>query len=123
MSQAIKAFMGVFFLLMLLLLGVGILSAQMDVSDALNYKSDMIAEIENSNYSPAVLNACIRQATDNGYTVEIKTYAPQKGTVTYTEPNVKDTTDVVMAEIILTYPYRIGILDSVTNHQVRGFAR
>lgn len=123
MSQIIKAFMGIFFLMMLLLLGVGILSAQMDVADALDYKSDMIAEIENSNYSPKVLNACIRQAMDNGYSVEIKTYTPEKSTVTYTRPNVTDTTDVVMAEVIITYPYRIGILESVTNHQVRGFAR
>ena len=36
MSQVIKSFMGVFFLLSMLLLGIGILSAQTDVADALD---------------------------------------------------------------------------------------
>ena len=41
----------------------------------------------------------------------------------YTTPSAGDTTDVMMAEVVLTYPYRIGFLNSVTEHQVRGYAR
>lgn len=123
MSQVLKAFMGMFFIFMMLLLGIGILSAQVDVSNALDYKSDVVAELENSNYSPSVINSCIQQAVDNGYTIEIKTYTPGNSTVTYTRPNAADTTDVVMAEVTLTYPYTIGFLNEVTDHQVRGFAR
>ena len=62
MSQVIKSFMGVFFLLSMLLLGIGILSAQTEVADALDYKADIIAELENSNYNAKVMEACIRQA-------------------------------------------------------------
>ncbi len=123
MSQVLKAFMGMFFLLALLLLGVGILSAQTDVSDALDYKADIIAELENSNYNAEVLNACIRQANENGYSLEITTYAQENRVVSYTAPNAVDTTEVVMAEVKLTYPYRIGFLNALTEHQVRGYAR
>ena len=67
MSQVIKSFTGVFFMLLVLLLGTGVLSAQMDASNALSYKADLVAELENSNFSPQVLNGCIQQAIDNGY--------------------------------------------------------
>ena len=123
MSQVIKSFLGVFFLLSMLLLGIGILSAQTDVADALDYKADIIAELENSNYNAKVMEACIRQAKESGYEVEITTYTPEKQTAVYTTDNVSDTTDVVMAEVKLTYPYRIGFLNAVTDHQVRGYAR
>lgn len=123
MSQVFKSFMGVFFILILLLFGMGIISAQMDVSHALDYKSDIVTELENSNYNSDVLNACIRQAADNGYVVQVRTYSTGGASVLYTAPNAADTTGVVMAEVTLTYPYTIGFLNSVTNHTVRGYAR
>lgn len=123
MSQILKAFLGMFFIMVLLFLGMGIVSAQMEVSDALDYKSDIVAELENSNYSPQVINACIRQAIANGYSIEVKTFVPGQSAKTYTQPNASDTTGVVMAEIKLTYSYSIGILNMVTKHQVRGYAR
>lgn len=123
MSQVVKSFMGMFFILMILLLGAGILSAQVNVANAQDYKADVIAELENSNYSPNVLNGCIRQAVENGYSIKIKTYAPGKTTASYTTPSVVDTSGVVMAEVKLSYPYRIGFLNSETWHQIRGYAR
>lgn len=123
MSQVIKAFLGLFFMISLILLGSGILAAQMDVSDALDYKADIIAELENSNFNSDVLNACIRQAQENGYKLEVKTFSEGGASVCYTDPSAVDTKNVVMAEVKLTYPYRIGFLNAVTEHQVRGFAR
>lgn len=123
MSQVLKTFMGVFFMLLVLLLGTGVLSAQMDASNAISYKSDLVAELENSNYSPRVINGCIEQAIESGYEISIKTYKKGGAVQVYTSPCAGDTRDVVMAEVILTYPYRIGFLNSVTRHQVRGYAR
>lgn len=123
MSQVIKSFTGVFFLLLVVLLGTGILSAQMDASNAISYKADLVVELENSNYSAQVMNGCIAQAIENGYGICIKTYTEGGSVCVYTTPSAGDTTDVVMAEVVLTYPYRIGFLNSVTEHQVRGYAR
>jgi len=123
MSQVFKSFMGVFFILLVLFLGTGIVSAQIDVSHALDYKADLVAELENSNYSAQVINGCIAQAAEQGYGISIKTFTEGGGTKVYTTPSASDTTDVVMAEVVLTYPYRIGFLNSITEHQVRGYAR
>ncbi len=122
MSQVIKSFTGVFFMLLVLLLGTGVLSAQMDASNALSYKADLVAELENSNFSPQVLNGCIQQAIDNGYKISVKTFTRGGAARVYITPSAGDTRDVVMAEVVLTYPYRIGFLNSVTEHQVRGYA-
>ena len=123
MSQVFKVFMGVFFLVLLLLTGVGIISAQLDVTAALDYKADIVTELENSNYNPQVINACIEQAQENGYQLEIRTFVSGGASTSYVSPNASDTKDVVMAEVILTYPYRMIFLETFLEHQVRGYAR
>ena len=123
MSQILKTFTGVFFLLLLVFLGTGILTAQMDVSTAISCKADTITKLENSNYNADVLNACIADAIRQGYEIEIVTYTEGRRIVRYQTPTASDTADVVMAEVRLTYPYRIAFLNSVTKHQIRGYAR
>ncbi|MBO5372424.1 MAG: hypothetical protein J6A75_06870 [Lachnospiraceae bacterium] len=123
MSQVFKTFMGVFFILILLLTGVGIISAQMDVSAALNYKTDVVTELENSNYNAEVINACITQAKDKGYEIKIRTFVSGGASTVYVSPNVSDTTDVVMAEVVLTYPYKMFFLETALKREVRGYAR
>lgn len=123
MSQIVKMFMGIFFLLMLSFLGIGIISAQLEVIQAQDYKADVIAELENSNYSPSVINACITQAEECGYNIAVKLYKKGQEAILYTQPQVTETKEVQMAEVIVSYPYSIGFLNSFTKHQVRGFAR
>lgn len=123
MSQIVKAFSGIFFLLLLLFLGIGIVSAQMDVEKAKDYKSDIVMEIENSNYSVSVLNACIEQAKANGYDIAITVYQENGVANTYAEANVTNTKGAYLAEILLTYHYGIGILNTSTEHSIRGFSR
>jgi len=123
MNQVVKSFLGIFFLLVLLFTGVGIISAQIHVSAALDYKSAVVTQLENSNYSPAVMNACITQATESGYTLEIRTFSMGNAVQTYTAANVTDTSDVIMAEVILNYPYEIPFLQISVGQQVRGYAR
>lgn len=123
MSQVFKSFMGVFFILVLLFTGIGIISAQIEVSHALNYKSDIITELENSNYSPEVMNACITQASANGYALEIRTFVDGGGSKVYSLPDVSDTADVVMAEVVLTYPFKMIFLETPIEQKIRGYAR
>lgn len=123
MNQVVKSFLGIFFLLVLIFTGVGIISAQINVSAALDYKSAVVTQLENSNYSPTVMNACIQQAADSGYVLEIRTFVKGKSMQVYTSPNVTDTSDVTMAEVILNYPYKIPFLQVSVNQQVRGYAK
>ncbi len=111
MGQVIKAYVGIFFLLLVGLVGAGVIAAGAQVSAARSYHADVVGEIECSNFSPSVIEACKQQAARAGYALEVK--------------------DVVfdaslnrrMAEVILTFDYAVPVLNLVSEHEVRGFAR
>lgn len=124
MSQVIKAFTGVFFLMLLALLGSGIVSAQMDSAYARDYKEAVVAEIENSGCCENVMNACIVQAREDGYELTMTVYqsgeepivvgAEAEGTIM--------AENVEMVEILLNYDYSIPFLNYMSRHSLRGYA-
>lgn len=111
MGQIIKTYLGIFFLLVTGMVGIGVVTAGIQSANARNYHADVISEIECSNFNAAVVAVCQQQAKEAGYELEVKTvdYNPQE--------------HVKMAEIILHYEYAIPMLNLVTDHQVRGFAK
>ncbi len=111
MGQVIKAYLGVVFLLLMGLVGIGIVAAGMEVNAARNYHADVIAEIECSNFHPAVIDACKSQAQEAGYCLEVEKLA-------YDAEGKEQT-----AEVVLSFDYAIPILNLVSDHKVRGFAR
>lgn len=111
MGQIMKAYLGIFFLLVTGMVGIGVVTAGIQSANARNYHADVINEIECSNFNDAVVAACCQQAKDAWYELEVKTmaYDPQEHMKT--------------AEIVLHYEYAIPILNLVTDHQIRGFAK
>lgn len=81
------------------------------ISDAKEYKADIIAEIENSNFNPKVIDACKTQAETMGYEVQI------------TNCVYDDRQDIRSAEVILWYTYRIPLLGIEEKRITRGIAR
>ena len=71
MPVIIKSFMGIFFFALIVFLGAGILNYQTEVDRASGYKQDVIQELQNSNFAPSVLNACIQAGTEQNYNVSI----------------------------------------------------
>ena len=111
MGQILKAYLGIFFLLIIGLVGIGVVAAGAEVSAARNYHADVIGEIECSNFNPAVVAACKSQAQESGYQLTIADM------VYDAESNQQ------MAEVILSFEYAIPILNLVSNREIRGFAR
>ena len=111
MGQVIKAYLGIFFLLLMGLVGIGVVAAGMEVNAARNYHADVVTEIECSNFHPAVIDACKSQAQKAGYRLEVER-------ISYDAEGKEQ-----MAEVVLTFHYSIPILDLVSDHKVRGFAR
>lgn len=111
MGQVMKTYLGIFFLLLMGLVGIGVVAAGIEVSAARNYHADVVSEIECSNFNPSVIDACVQQAQDSGYQLEVADM------VYDAEENER------MAEVILTFDYAIPVLDLVSDHEVRGFAR
>ncbi len=107
MGQVVKSFMGIFFLVALVLLGCGILGAQMSSVQARDYKAAVITEISDSGCNQTVIDSCISQAVSDGYGLKV---------ILYEYDGRK------MAEVTLEYDYCIPFLNYKTKHQLRGYA-
>ena len=64
MEQVIKTYLGIFLMMLLSTVGIGIVAAEAQICQARNFKSDVVVELENSNYNREVINACIKQADE-----------------------------------------------------------
>ncbi len=124
MPTVIKSFMGIFFFALIVFLGAGILNYQADVNRASGYKQDIIQELQNSNFAPSVMNACIQAGTEQNYNVSIDVSSGDGTHDTYTKhaPAV-DAADVVTAYVTVEYKSRLPFLGVETPNVLRGFAR
>lgn len=111
MELIVKIFMSVFFLIMTSLVGVGLISSSISTHEAICFKSDVIGEIENSNYNTTVIEECKAQAADQGYTLEVNPMS------------YDDNANYTMAEIIVHYTFNIPLIKYSSEHQTSGYAR
>lgn len=111
MKQIISAFGTLFTIMLVLFTCATVISASGDAAAAKEYKADVIAEIENSNFNPNVIASCIDQAADAGYDLQITS-------CTYNEYN-----DIQTAEVILTYNYEMPLFGISDTKTTRGIAR
>lgn len=111
----VKHIVGVFgsFIVMMLntFLCISVINASGAVAEAKEFKSDVVAEIENSNFNSNVINSCIVQAQTEGYKLQITNCI-------YDEQN-----SIKTAEVILTYKYEIPFLGIREERTTRGMAR
>ena len=77
---------------------------------AKEYKADVIAEIENSDFNRDVISSCISQAQSAGYTLTVTPSANADG-------------ETVSADVILSYDYKMPVFGIEKTHQTRGIAR
>lgn len=124
MPQIIKVWLGIFLTFFFTLIMVGCITVNVDVNNAKNYKSDVIASLENSNYSPDVINSCIRTAEEQDYTLSIVAYDNAGNTKTYDAGSpASDTAGVYMAKVTMKYKYTIAFLNINSEKTLRGMAR
>ena len=124
MPVIIKSFMGIFFFSLVVFLGLGIVNYQMDVNRALHYKQDVIRELQNSNFSPSVMNACMKTGEDRDYEVSIDVSLGDGSHATYTNGcQAQDTADVSASYVTVLYKSRLPFLGIETSNRLRGFAR
>ena len=111
MKHIIEAFSAVVCIALAAFVSMAILTAGSDVIAAKEYKADVIAEIENSNFNQEVIDACVAQAAAAGYQLTVRdcTYDPYN--------------DINTAEVILTYRYELPLLGISVESSTRGVAR
>lgn len=125
MSQIMKAFMGIFLTMLLVVTATGMLGAFLKVSHAQNMHAAIIDEIENSNYARPVLTESYNIAKNASYSLMIKLYMRNGGVVTCTKLShfPENTEDVIMAEVTLSYPIQIAFFDINIRQDIFGYAR
>ncbi|MCI8490434.1 MAG: hypothetical protein HFJ04_09395 [Lachnospiraceae bacterium] len=124
MSVIIKSFMGIFFFALVIFIGTGLISYQTDVNRACGYKQDVIQELQNSNFSPSVVNACIQAGADHAYEVTIDIASEDGSCSTYTQGHpAVSTADAITAYVTVVYKSRLPFLGIETSNSLRGFAR
>lgn len=111
MKQIIGAFGSLFVLVLTLITCTTVTTASGAAAAAKEYKADVIAEIENSNFNPNVIASCIEQAADAGYELQI------------TSCTYDDDSNIQTAEVILTYNYEMPLFGIYDTKTTRGIAR
>ena len=125
MSQIMKAFLGLFFILFMMVTSVGILSAYMLVIDAQDMHARMVDEVENSNFYPEVLKECFEWADKAGYQLSITLYHENREEQVCTDSSMvpSKTDDVDSARLDLMFPFQVRFFGIESEHTIWAYAR
>lgn len=110
MKNIISAFTTLFFYLLCVFGAAALLTASAQTAAAKEYKADVIAEIENSDFNREVIANCISQAQSAGYALAVT-------------PSVNAEGETVSADVILSYDYKMQVFGIEKTHMTRGIAR
>ena len=111
MKHIISVFVTMFSFILHLFLCIAVSNVSGAITEAKELKADVIAEIENSNFNPNVIDACIRQAKDAGYFMQV------------TNCIYDERQKIQTAEVIVSYQYEIPFLGIYETMTTRGIAR
>lgn len=96
-DSVFKVVLTVLLSIAVVLSGTSLVAANVDVVVANNYFDDVATVISESNYSESVIQDCIDDATENGYTLTVNVIGS-------TEPGMKR-----YAELTFEYYYQIAL--------------
>ncbi|SEW24478.1 hypothetical protein [[Clostridium] fimetarium] len=110
MSQVFKTYLTLFLIFLGVLILIGIITADIDISNSRDYKNYVIDQMENSNLSDSVIEACKTNAKIYHYELVTKSIKDDIG-------------KTIAVEVILKYNYSIKLVNVLIEHELRGYAR
>ena len=125
MSQIMKAFMGVYMVLLLMTTSAGVLGAFYQILHAQNTHAIMLDELENSDFAKVIMEACFDTAERESYRLQMNIYSStnEMQICTDAEELPESTEDVTMVEVVLFYDIEIAFFDIAREQQLFGYAR
>ena len=125
MSQVMKAFMGVFMVLLLMTTSAGVLGAFYQILHAQNTHAIMLDELENSDFAKGIMEACFETAEMEEYRLQMNLYSTSSDIkiCMCMEDIPQNTEDVRMVEVILFYDIELAFFDIAKEQQLFGYAR
>ena len=123
MSEIIKSYMGVFLLLLMTLAAGEILAGYMQVLGAQNLHSEILSELEDSNYYSGVVDDAIQRAVAQGYGLSMELYDEDGHCyhISRTGDARNLPGDVVKGEVKLTFSYESPFFGLSQSHVLRGY--
>ncbi len=110
MENVIKVYMGMFFILAMVALGISLLSMSIEARAADSFAADCVCKIENSNYAAPVIEACREDALNKGYDLSVETFSAGGMTPTY-------------GNLSLEYDFTVPMLGVKTRRNITSFMR
>lgn len=125
MSQIMKAFTGIFMVLLLMITSAGVLGAFYQILHAQNTHAIMLDELENSAFSKSVIEACFDTAEAEKYRLQMNLFSVSEGIAICSgkEELPENTEDVTMIEVVLFYDIEIAFFEIAKEQQLFGYAR
>ena len=125
MSQVMKGFLGIFLVLFMAVTGIGILGAFLQVMDAQDFHTQIIDELENSDFAASVLREQLQRAAESGYELKVTLYQNEETSLMYEDPEmVPDTlSGIELAGVELRFLLQIGFFQMADWHTINGYAR
>jgi len=125
MSQIIKVFTGLFMVLYMMMVAIGLIGVFFEVLYAQNLHAAIVDELENSNYARCVIEECFMVTEQVDYELEIKLY-PRHDSVIHIKSREEipfNLQDIHMAKVELEYPLEFDFLGINSEQKLFGYAR
>ena len=125
MSQVMKGFTGVFLLLLLSVSALGLLGGFLQVLRAQSFHSNVICELEDSDYAPAVIEECLQKGEENGYTLVITLFYKTGGNLVLTQKEqvAQLAKDVDTARVVMSFDIKIPLFGIESAQRLSGYGR
>ena len=107
MRTVVETYIAIFIICIGVLLGGYLIAADLNVADARDAYTTYISQLQDSNFADDVINACVVDAAQRGYLLNI-----QVNSTSYGDRS---------GSIELTYNYKIGILKIELPRTIRGY--
>ena len=108
MKAGIEIYVSLLLLVVMALLCANFIAADVAVMNARDAQAAYICEIENSDFADSIIKRCVENAAEQNYVLEVS-------------PVVIGESQ--MAEVSLTYTYRVPIIGIESEHTIVGYAK
>lgn len=123
MSQIMKAFLGIFLIMFMAVTSSGVLSGFLTVVQAQNLHSQIITELEDSDFYRDVARECFESAERQGDVLGITFYMADNTTKTATQAaQIPDSDQIVRARVELKFNYKVAFFGIEQEHILSGYA-
>ena len=108
MDSIVKTFLGIYMLLMIVFVSMGIIDANLDTRNAQEFASLCETTIKEANYDENVVDKLKLDAVENGYTLYFETYSGNNSRAKY-------------GYLTLQYRFSLPIFNIIQYHKINKF--